>query len=66
MSMHKEILGVWGQRLLLFLLFVQQNSESQYFFLRFTYYLCSVLPACHKKEPDFIVDACGLPCGCWN
>lgn len=38
MFMHKEIPGVWGQHLLLFLLFVQQNSESQYFFLRFTYY----------------------------
>lgn len=45
MSMHKELLGVWGQRLLLFLLFVQQNSESQYFFLKI-YLLSMQCSAC--------------------
>ena len=41
-----------------------------FFFLRFTYYVHSVLPACvsaHQKEaPDLIIDDCESPCGCWE
>jgi hypothetical protein len=40
------------------------------FFLRFIYYVYSVLlpcmPAGQKKAPDLIIDGYGPPCGCWE
>ena len=36
-----------------------------FFFKIFIYFIHSVLPACQKRAPDFIVDSCEPPCVCW-
>jgi hypothetical protein len=39
-------------------------------FLRFTYYVYIILPACtpagQKRASDLITDGCESPCGCWE
>jgi len=41
-----------------------------FFFLRFNYYVYSILPAYtpagQKRAPDLITDGCEPPCGCWE
>lgn len=41
-----------------------------FIFLRFIYYVDSVLPACMpaalKRAPDLIIDGSEPPCGCWR
>jgi hypothetical protein len=50
--------------------FLCKNHFPNTFFLRFIYYVYSILPACmptgQKRAPDLITDGCEPPCGSWE